>query len=76
MKDTIEINEQCIVQVRGYPESPSQYRHGVNDPAVVAFEIGASCGARGTFGVHLSPERARTIGHSLIAQADKAEGRA
>lgn len=75
MKDSIEVNDQCIVQVRGYQESASTYRPGVIDPPCVTFEIGASCGARGTFGVHLSPENARLIGQALLDQAAKAEGR-
>lgn len=69
------INEQTGIRVAGYPASgPDQPPGAKFESPVVALEIGASCGALGTYGIHLSPDQARALADLLTAEAVKAEG--
>jgi hypothetical protein len=76
MSNTLQLNEQTIVRVAGYQAAPGYYDKNRIYPPVVVFELGASCGACGAYGIHLTPDQARGIAEMLIASADKATGAA
>lgn len=70
----IQLNDQTALRVTGYPPSPGYYDKTCIMPAIVSFEIGASCGAKGTYGIHLSPDQARELAEVLIEESAKATG--
>lgn len=69
-----DINEEVSIRVTGYQASPGYYDKTRIDPPIICFEIGASCGARGTYGIHLSPELARKLAEALMVESAKATG--